>query len=191
MDYRKIGDIQLPRAARRSRKDDELYPIEVIERVGERVKIHYVGYGNEDDEWRDASELVELQGSKKADAYVPFEFHKELAYHIKAALKSGNRQDPDVRIKLALDKLLFDGGLKQHGHFLCNAHGHEIFTICRYADLEHLLGEGWHIRGLNDTLDFCYINLKTVQFYLHERKGIEEYTLQGKKTIPGGWVLIL
>ena len=95
-----------------------------------------------------------------------------------------------LRIELPFDKLLFDGGLKQHGHLLRKAHGHEIFTIRRYADLEPLLGEGWHIRGLNDSLDFCYVNLHTVQFYLHQRKDIVEYTPEGTKTIHGGLVLI-
>ena len=37
--------------------DDNLYPIEVIEKVGSRVKIHYTGY--ESDKWREEKENFE------------------------------------------------------------------------------------------------------------------------------------
>ena len=36
---------------------EKLYPIEVVEREGERVKIHYIGCGADEGEWREASEL--------------------------------------------------------------------------------------------------------------------------------------
>ena len=56
--------------------DDSLYPISVLgdERDSKvRVKIHYIGYGNEFDEWRQPLELVSLESpcvlSEKYDFY--------------------------------------------------------------------------------------------------------------------------
>ena len=59
-----------------------------------------------------------------------------------------------MRIDVPFDKLLFDGGLKHHGHMLRTFHGHDIYTIHCYSDLEPLLGEGWHMRGINDSINF-------------------------------------
>ena len=112
-----------------------------MESEGEQVKIHYIGYGDNEDEWREVSELVQL--SKKPQPYILLQLHRELTYQIQAALDSKYRKDPDVKIEVPFDKLLFDGDLKQHGHMLHTFHGHDIYTIHRYSDLEPLLGEGW------------------------------------------------
>lgn len=107
------ADVKLPRATRTTQatKVDELYPVEVIARDGDKVKIHYIGYGDEDDEWRDTAEIVETQPD--VEPYVPFDVHRELAYQIALALNSKHRSEPEVRIELPFDKLLFEGGLKQ------------------------------------------------------------------------------
>ena len=50
---KKLADMPLPRA-RPAKKEDTLYQLEVIEEdANGRVKVHYVGYGVEHDEWRD------------------------------------------------------------------------------------------------------------------------------------------
>ena len=64
------------------------------------------------------------------------------------ALNSSHK-DPEVRIEMPIDRILFDGGLKQQGHYLTMTHGHTLYTITKYSDLDNLLGKGWHIRGLN------------------------------------------
>lgn len=122
-------DIKLPRATRTSRSTtDELYPIEVIQQDGDRVKIHYVGYG-EDDEWREMTDIVRTQPD--VEPYVPYDAHRELGYQIALALNSKYRADPEVRIELPFDKLIFDGGLKQCGKFLYKSRGHNVYTIRR------------------------------------------------------------
>ena len=118
-------DVKLPRATRipmRS-KEDELYPIDVVERDGDRVKIHYIGYGEDEDEWREITEIVKTQPD--VEPYVPFDAHRELGYQITLALNSKYRADPEVRIELPFDKLIFDGGLKQYGKFLCKSRVHD------------------------------------------------------------------
>ena len=37
-----------------------LYPVEVLEHEAGKVKIHYIGYGSSDDEWKEEEELVDL-----------------------------------------------------------------------------------------------------------------------------------
>ena len=45
--------VALPRAGTRVvRKDDTLYPIDVLDRKEDCVLIHYVGYDSKHDEWR-------------------------------------------------------------------------------------------------------------------------------------------
>ena len=39
---------------------NKLYPISIVERNGSRVKIHYVGYSDTNDEWREAGDVVTL-----------------------------------------------------------------------------------------------------------------------------------
>ena len=77
-------------------------------------------------------------------------------------------KDVDVRIDMPFNRLLFNGGLKQKAFHQGRSHGHDIYGIRQYSDLNSFLGEGWHMRALNERLDFCYVNLGTVKFYLHE-----------------------
>ena len=51
--------------------------------------------------------------------------------------------------------------------------GHSVHTVAAYGAL---LGQRWHIRGLNRN-NFCYVNLETVLFHLHHRKHLEEVDL--------------
>ena len=77
-DYRKLTDIQLPKQTKGSKIRKKLYPIKVVESEGEQVKIHYIGYGDNEDEWREVSELVQL--SMKPQPYILLQLHRELMY---------------------------------------------------------------------------------------------------------------
>lgn len=60
--YRDLADLKLPRARKlKSESVDRLYAVEVVEKdeEGGKVKVHYVGYGPEYDEWKDDEEIVE------------------------------------------------------------------------------------------------------------------------------------
>ena len=59
-DYKQLSDLQLPRL--RVKQDDKLYELDIVEDVlTQRVKVHYIGYRLEDDEWRDKDEIVHLK----------------------------------------------------------------------------------------------------------------------------------
>ncbi len=122
--------------------------------------------------------------------YTPYEPHKELAFQIKLALDSGNRRDPKTRIELPFDRVLFTGGLQSCGTVVSTTRGRTVYTITKYGDLVPLLGERWFMRGLNERLNFCYVNLETVRFYTYERKPIVDFTPAGKQIINGANILV-
>lgn len=189
--YKQLGDIKLPRASRIQPDKDRLYDVTVLEEDGDKVKIHYNGYGEEFDEWRQRNEIQDLTTQTPMEMYRPFELHRELAMQIKLSLNSKNRRDPDVRIEVPFDKMLFEGGLKQSGHYLGRSHGHDVYGIDKYSDLSHLMGAtDWYIRGLNERLNFCYANKNTVQYYLHRRQPIEHFTPTGKQVLDMKYILV-
>ena len=191
--YREMADVRLPRPERVCNAD-KLYPIEVLERDGGRVKIHYVGYSDIHDEWRSEEDVsaISAPGALQMERYQPFCHYKELAYAIKAALRSAMpRRDPDVRIEIPFDELLYNGGLKQAGSFVRNFRGNEVYQIQSYSDLVPLLGKWWYIRIFNEQQDFCAAKLETVLFHLSHRAVLKEFSPDDGTLTPlkGGSVL--
>ena len=123
------------------RKDDTLYPIEVLDRKENCVLIHYVGYDSKHNEWKAKEDMVSTEERKQL--YQPFNLYTELGYQVKLALDSNRRHEPDVQIEVPFDQLAFDGGLKQSGVFQSYSHGHEVYTISHFHHLDALLGVGW------------------------------------------------
>ena len=180
------ADMPLPRS-KRTKKDEKLYPIRVLEEEGDRVKIHYEGYSDDFDEWRPAADIVVPE---QPEVYQPFHLHSELAIKIKQALTSSSAREPDVRISLPFDKVLFEGGLKQAGTPTSSSRGTKTFTIKNYSDLSPLLGPRWFVRGINEHNNYCYVNKDTVQFYLFKRKPIIDYTEHGTVIMDTGYSLV-
>ena len=57
--YKELGMVALPRAQRTKTADpNTLYRVEVLERDDERVKVHWIGYSNDKDEWIPADKLT-------------------------------------------------------------------------------------------------------------------------------------
>lgn len=79
------------------------------------MKIHFVGYGNEFDEWRDFDiDSDQLPFVRLEKICVPDEesledrkqiFHGNLYRAIKRKLWSGRKEDPQVRIELPVEQL--------------------------------------------------------------------------------------
>lgn len=61
-DYKQLLTLCLPRA-KPLKNTDKLYELEVIEEdvYTSKVKVHYVGYDSEYDEWRDNADIVHLK----------------------------------------------------------------------------------------------------------------------------------
>ena len=64
--YHELAECKLPRSSRHNSKlkskAADLYPIRVVgsEDHGNRVKVHYIGYSDTFDEWKDVSEIEEM-----------------------------------------------------------------------------------------------------------------------------------
>ena len=87
---------------------------------------------------------------------------------------SRRKESPTVRIELPFDKV-FEGGLKVHGTESRYYRGVQRYKMAKYADLNPLLRQNWHFRGINPNGDFCYVILSTLEYYLHKREPLNEY----------------
>ena len=61
---------------------EDLYPIEIVDTDSEdKVKVHYIGYSDTFDEWKDLSEIeditTEVPSSKDQPTYVPYSLYHE------------------------------------------------------------------------------------------------------------------
>lgn len=168
------------------------------------VKVHFVGYKRTEDEWTRLDELVMLNdgdndnrlpshrvdaGSNEHDDEVqtsnpstssikrvlPFDFNRELALRIKSRLRSSRTDNPQVSIELPFDELVFKGGLGQAATIDRRYRGNIQYKITKYSNLDLLLGNNWHVRGLNDKGDFSYVICDSVRFYLKQLKPIIDY----------------
>ena len=120
------------------------------------MKIHYIGYGSSDDEWKEEGELVDIC----EPTYLlsdTFSLHQELALAIKSRLQSTRRGSPEVKIVMDFDKTVYESGLKVLGTLKKRERGIDKYVINNYSDLDTILGEKWYMRGLNVNGDFCYV----------------------------------
>lgn len=165
----------------KSSTEESLFPIRVIDEDSERYKVHYVGYASKYDEWKGKDEIIDLDNYDNDDQElentytVRFSLYRDLAIRIKAALTSGRKESPVVRIDMPFDRVEFDGGLRTCGERKRYIRGTQRYTIKKYQDLDRLLGKNWHYRGINCNGDFCYAILKTVEYYLYRRRPLKEY----------------
>ena len=65
--------------------------------------------------------------------------------------------------------------LKEAGKFQGVSRGHQTYTVSQYSNLDHLLGEQWHLRVSNINGDFSMAILKTVRFYIMEPKPLLDF----------------
>ena len=163
MDYKRLSNPPWPMDVWQKAEKDKLYPIEIIERDPNdtsRIKIHYIGYSTDYDEWRSCSEIVDLAHPSDQlptlTSSPGFSLYDRLASRIKNSLKSPRKSSPEVRIDIDFDCELFNRDMKRLGQPKEKKSGNEVYSIVHYSDLDTVLGAKWFIRGLNDAGDFCY-----------------------------------
>lgn len=166
------------RRPRNPKPSNQLYEIEVIDRDGPRVKIHYTGYSHSYDEWRMRSEIEYKKPSfseldDEDDEDETFSPLRELACSIKKKLIPSRHQDPAVRIQIPCHKSSFDT-LKEGGVSISN----NRFKISSYDSLKGMLGEQWHFWICNSNGDFSYVILDTVRFHLVRGRSILDFNVK-------------
>ena len=117
---------------RQTQNNSKLYEIEIIERKGSQVKVHYTDYGSEYDEWKEESEVVYSKPSFPLDEHQSISPLTELACAIKKKLLPSRSEDPDVRIQISCDvasfKLIHDRGIRNCRGRYCIANYHDDGT---------------------------------------------------------------
>ena len=178
VNYRDLTMVVLPRAVREKQADSRLYSVDVVEKnpLTHKVKIHYIGYDSDQDDWRDEADVVDMSESQPSHLLSPNHSpYEELALLIKSSLQSSRKGNPEVKLAMNFDKVQFDGGIRQLGTLKTDKRGIKKYSIRRYSDLEFLLGRKWFIRGINENGDFCYVVLDTVRFYLSDKMPLADY----------------
>ena len=152
-----------------------LYDIEIVDEdeENEKVRIHYVGYSSEYDEWRKRSEIVVrpphvTRVPSRVDS-VNFSF-SNLLCAIKKRL-TPSREDPAIRIQLPFEEADCET-LTQKGTKCEHSNQYKIDS---YSELDSVLGEDWHYRVVNTRGDFTFAVLETVRFHVYRPKPILEY----------------
>ena len=189
----------------KSARDNKLYEIEIvaIDKLRKKVKIHYKGYIEEADEWRDCQDEYMFPFERLVKRYIPGEislegrtnvFHGHVYQEIKRKLRSGRRDDPDIRIEVNVDPDVFDRGLGKVVKGI-QIRGKKVHTIKDNAELDHILGLRWNERIFNGNGDFAYVVNGTVKYWLSKRNPIMEFKYIGGKfvrsEIEGLYALVL
>ena len=174
--YRNLVTFKLPRRSlrdgrvkvSRSRKVEAArnsFPVKVLQKEGDKVKVHYVGYDKRYDEWKNqcdiemitedmVSQPESIQIEREADidnsvVYKPYSVYKDLIVRIKKSIVCSRNALPKVKIIIPFDLLMFNGGMKMAGRPVKKIGRVQYYKLDNYQDLNHLLGKNWHVRGLN------------------------------------------
>ena len=185
VNYRELAcaDETLPRLPRKTLRSTQAsrdtnggtyYPVNLVERNGTRVLIHYVGYDSLFDEWREEKDLVNMPSPCLANDEC-YDLHQDLALKIKSSLTSKRKSNPVVRVDMQFDKQTFCQGLQCKGTETRTVKGNTYYKINTYKDLDELLGHNWHYRGINSAGDFCYVMLDTIEYHLYRRNPLIHY----------------
>jgi len=187
VDYKQLLNLKLPRTKKTCSPKRDLFPVEVIAEEDCRVRVRYIGYGEEYDEWKDKDEIQIINAEdpppnnndsivlENIAGYQPFSLYKELRLRIKCGLSCSRTGSPCVKISMSFDVLQFNGGLKCAGIPSEKKSGIRHYKLRNYADLNDLLGRDWHFRGINANGDYGYVLLDTVDFYLVKSRSFVEY----------------
>lgn len=182
---------------------NELYRLKIIdsdENSG-RVKVRYIGYGEDYDEWRLLEDIIELgndssSGDEGAEVVATevatrvgkFCLYEELAYRIKSLLYSTRTGNPVCRIIMGFDVVYFEGLIRRATQV--NTGKKRVYQLSGLTKLDDLLGKRWYIRGINAAGDFCYIQPDSVKYYLKQCRRRTEFQMQPdgslRKCVHGG-----
>ena len=119
--------------------------MEIVEEKGAEVKVHYVGYGSEYDEWKPRTEIVHTKPDFGSDCNErKYSTLTELACCIKKTLQPSQGDDPDAVSRcpsmLQLSRCS-KTGIPWARH---ECDSSDVYTVAQYSDLNDILGDNWH-----------------------------------------------
>ena len=154
-------------------------------------KVHYTGWHSKYDEWRKASDVVDIPSEfiQTSDESRRL-FFTNLGINVKEALHCQRKSDSLVEIKLQIPLELFEE-LKEFGT-LKKQRGISWYKLKTLSSLAVFLGPTWNYRIVNAQGDFAYVARGIVNFRLGERQPLMEYTSEGSpKLTHRGYVFTM
>ena len=216
-DYRSLANISVPRPSYctsrgkvNSSDSDKLYRLTVVEEdeANGMVKVRYIGYSREYEEWRSKEDIVELnvedessfdeQDGHDESNTIPaapfstnhqslkqFCLYDELASRIKSLLLSHRKGDPICRINMSFDTIYFDGLIRRSKALSTpqRSKTQPTYTLPTLSELDDILGSRWYIRGINAAGDFCFVTPGTVKFHLKQKRKKIDFQMQADGTL--------
>lgn len=142
IDYRVLADVRVPKrvksnhpASRQPTESSEkLYRLEVLESdaTNKLVKVRYIGYDSSYDEWRPATDIIDLTEDTISDSshltvaagscesfvrvqpsVKNFSLFEELRFRIKSLLVSTRKGDPNCCVSMPFDEVHFEGLIRR------------------------------------------------------------------------------
>lgn len=156
------------------------------------MKVHYIGFSHDEDEWRNCDELM---GNGNLGRIVPRFSPSQVSLQdrgslvcdrlkrkIKHALFSSKRESPEVRLEEPIELDVYDNVFKHIG-LVKKDKGRSVHCVNSVLDpnLCKVLGDKWFERILNKNGDFAYVTKGTIQFWLHVKAAIKEFVDIGDK----------
>ena len=97
---------------------------------------------------------------------------------IKVLLTSSRKGDPNCHIIMSFDQVSFDALAMRCSPVSRNAKcKRQVYKVQDFSKLNDLIGDRWHIRGLNSAGDFCYVMHDTMKLYMKQSQGRPDYQL--------------
>lgn len=187
IDYKKLAEgpnIKLPKQQTTVEKwsTSKLYLLEVLDALEDEqgivtVLVHYTGWSSKYDEWRPASDIIDIPPefiftTEEATNF----FYSQLKVLIKETLHIQRKTDSSVVIRMPIQKDSFNK-LQSFGS-RSSTKTQQYSAKCQ--DLDVLFGKGWHYRIVNANRDFAYVIDGTITFRLVERIPLVEQSPDGK-----------
>ena len=118
----------------------------VEEDSGDTVKVHYVGYSSNHDEWKNQEEVETVNDIDEtetvdyhATAYQPFSLYSLNLLIIKQSMSCGQKASPLVNITIQFDLIQFNGGIECAGVPCRMVKGVQHYKINHYKTWTHFL----------------------------------------------------
>ena len=157
-----------------------------VDAANSRVKIHFVGYPDEDDQCQPFTE-EDFPAVKKMPR---FDYRSETVHERANALKATlflevkkhllatRKADPEVRIELPTQSDAYENVFGKVGTVTRSNRG-KLMKEVRNAEMESILGAKWNVRVKNVNGDFHFVTEGTVKLWITDRAPIKDFICIG------------
>ena len=155
------------------------------------VLIHYIGWPNSYDEWRESCDIIERQ-SIASDAVTLFQ--TTLRTSIQEKLSLARKCDSKVILRIPIQKQTFTAIIHVHDLGVKVNRCSRSTKLIKYQPkhLENFLGIGWWYRINNKNGDFAYVKKATTTFWMQERRPLKTFSTDLEPTyVPRGFIFML